>query len=314
MPNQRLIDAVAQSDLILLVDDDTSPYSPEKLTTLLRQLVADRNIAGRQCLSGIALAGGDERGASLRVAESVTRLGGLLRNGHAFYATLPEEDFPAADVLDALVTYGWAGGLLGDLESPATLIARARLALQVTPNLPASLRYPANILTRLTTWLGVYDGNKIIANGGTLQTLVDEQENTVIPDLEKGIARVRHLLCAADDRGEYFPRLALRDFQVKRLPGEAQPPPLPEATGPVTFNAGTRELTLTNGLPAHTSSVVSFRQAAGGQEEQGGVSVTNVVGVSNFSPLTPGVTYTLTAAGHNSRGFGPRSAPITVTA
>ena len=83
--------------------------------------------------------------------------------------------------------------------------------------------------------------------------------------------------------------------------------------GTATFNASTRELTIP-ALPAHATSLVAFRQPAGGAAEQGGVSTTNVVGVADFSPLTPGVTYALWVVGRNSRGNGPESNHVSFTA
>ena len=312
MPDIRLRNAISQTDLILLVDDDLAPDHPEKLTPLLRQLTVERNSAGRQCYSGLARAGGGRAGASGRVKEAVRRIGGLLRNGYSALQSIPEEEGLEAEIAGALVTYGWEGGNLGEMNWPARIIRLAYQALEVTPQLPAAVRYPANVITRLTTWIGVHEASKMIADGGEIRVLVDA-ETKLIASLEAITSRVRHFLCSASDRVEYNPGLARRGFQVKRMPGDAKEQPKPDAPGPATFNAGTQELSIP-ALPAHTSELVSFRRAAGGEEEQGGVSLTNVVSVSAFSPLEPGVTYTFSCSGRNSRGFGPRSNEISFTA
>jgi hypothetical protein len=260
----------------------------------------------------VALASGDRAGASRRVQEAVDRLANLLRNGYNALQAVPEEDVPPDEIADALVTYGWEGGNLGDLVTASRVVALAELAGQVTPSLPVQVRYPANVLNRLTTWLGVYAGNRLIADGGALSTLMDDKD-AKRDALVKANARVRFLYCAASDAGDFTPELARIGDQPRRLPGDAQPLPLPEAPGTAVFSAGARELTVPE-LPAHATSLVAFRQPAGGQAEQAGVSTTNVVGVADFSPLTAGVTYALWVVGRNSRGNGPESNHVSFTA
>ncbi len=158
----------------------------------------------------------------------------------------------------------------------------------------------------------MYNGNKIIANGGVLQTIIDDKD-AKRDLLARALSRVRYHYCAGGDEGEYTVELARIGFQPKRQPGDAQPAPLPEAPGVATFNAATRELTVP-ALPAHTTSLVAFRKPLGGDAEQAGVSTTNVVGVSDFSPLIVGVAYELWVSPRNSRGFGPESNHILFTA
>ena len=174
------------------------------------------------------------------------------------------------------------------------------------------MRYPANVLSRLTTWLGVYAANRLIAEGGALSTLIDTKDAKRTA-LQKATMRVRFHYCAASDAGDYTPELARIGDQPRRLPGEAQPQPLPDAPGTATFNAATRELTIP-ALPAHATTLLACRQPAGGPPEQAGVSTTNVVGVADFSPLETGVTYALWVVGRNSRGSGQESNHIAFTA
>lgn len=182
----------------------------------------------------------------------------------------------------------------------------------MTPELPANLRYPANILTRLTTWLGVLDANKLIAGGDLLQTIIDDKDEKR-DGLLKAISRVRYHYCAASDDGEKTVELARIGMQPKRDPGEAQPQPLPGALGTATFQASTRQLTVP-AMPDHATFLVAWRKPAGGEAEQAGVSTEPVVGVSDFSPLQAGVTYELWVMGRNSRGSGPESNHVTFTA
>ena len=312
MADTLLLDALAQGELILQVDATRSPYDLFKLPSWLLPLETTRLAEARAANAAVALESGDRAGASRRVQEAVDRLANLLRNGYNALRAVPEEDSPAAEVEDALVTHGWEGGNLGDLVTAVRVVALAQLAGEVTPSLPVLVRYPASVLNRLTTWLGVYAGNRLIAEGGALSTLINDKD--VKRDaLLKGNARVRFLYCAASDAGDFTPELARIGDQPRRLPGDAQPQPLPDAPGTATFSAATRELTIP-ALPAHATSLVAFRQPAGGAAEQGGVSTTNAVGVADFSPLTAGVTYVLWVVGRNSRGNGPESNHVSFTA
>ena len=45
-----------------------------------------------------------------------------------------------------------------------------------------------------------------------------------------------------------------------------------------------------------------------------GTSLTTTVAVDDIGPLTPGITYQFWVTGHNSRGYGPESNHVTVTA
>ena len=312
MADTALLDALAQADLILQVDATRSPYDLFKLPAWLLPLMTTRLAEGRAANASVALASGDRTGASRREHEAVDRLANLLRNGYNAIRAVPEEDVPAAEIADALETYGWEGGNLGDLVTAVRVVALAQLAGQVSPSLPAAVRYPANVLSRLTTWLGVYAGNRVIAEGGALSTLIDDKD-AKRDALLKANMRVRFHYCSASDEGDFTPELERIGDQPRRMPGDAQPQPLPEVPGTATFNSATRELTIP-ALPAHATSLIAFRQPAGGTAEQAGVSTTNVVGVSDFSPLTAGVTYQLWVVGRNSRGNGPESNKVAFTA
>lgn len=308
----HLIDALATGDLIVQVNAARSDYDQFKLSLPLATLVASQLADARGANAAALLAGETVAQVSRRVTESRQRLGGLLRQGHDHLRSVPEEDAPASDVLQALETYGWERGILAGLDSPSRVEILARSAGQISAHLPPYLRYPSHVLTRLTTWLGVLDANKRLAGGGARQTIIDEQAHKR-DLLLRTITRVRHHYCAASDEGEKTPELARIGMPAKRALRGAEPRPLPAAPGTAVFEAATRQLTVAT-LPEHAAFLVAWRKPAGGDAERAGVSTEPVVGVSHFSPLVPGVTYELWVAGHNSQGDGPASNRVTFTA
>ena len=116
-----------------------------------------------------------------------------------------------------------------------------------------------------------------------------------------------------NDSADETPELAKIRFQPRRDPGDAQPQLLPGAAGAATWNATTRELSIT-GLSANASSLRAFRKPAGGDAEAAGVSTGTTVSVTGHAPLTPGVRNEVWLAGHNSRGDGAENSRVTFTA
>ena len=55
-------------------------------------------------------------------------------------------------------------------------------------------------------------------------------------------------------------------------------------------------------------------QGIRGEAEPAGVSTGTTVSVVAYAPLTPGVSYEVWLAGHNSRGDGAESARVTFVA
>src|SRR5581483_10243195 len=297
-----------------MVDTARDPADPFKLTVPLRTLVTTRLNDARGKNAATTLIGASTVGASAQRQEALDKLAELLRNGFSFIASVPDDDLPAAQRAQVLAAYGWEGGLIGDLESPSRIETLANLVATVAPDasVPAAGKYPATLVTRIANWLATYDATNLLANGGSMQTLV-KQRNDARDLLESAISRVRHFYCSASDDGESTPELAKIGMQPKRAPGDAQPQPLPDAPGAVTFNAATRELTIP-AVPAHATFIRAFRQPAGGAAESAGVSNTNTVSVVGVTPLTPGVKYTFWLVGENSRGKGPESAFVEFTA
>ena len=161
------------------------------------------------------------------------------------------------------------------------------------------------MLSRLTTWLGVWSANRLIAEGGALSTLID-QKDAKRDALLAADMRVRFHYCSASDDGDFTTELARTGDQPRRMPGDAQPQPLPEVPGTAVWDAAARTLTVPD-LPAHASFLVAWRQVVGGQAEEAGVSTTGTVSVSQFSPFVPGGIYDVWVTGRNSRGDGWRA-------
>ena len=312
MADQEMLAAISTGELIVQVNDNRSFYDPFRLNQSLNDLITQRTGAAKVANSASLLAAGDRVGAQARVVQARERLAELLRSGYNYLRGLTALDVPPAEVDDALESYGWERGLLGDLGAPAQLEALAAQAASATPALDPAVRYPAALLSRIANWLGILRANKSIAGGGTVSDVINDKD-AAREALVAGISRVRFFYSSASDERDQTPELAKIGLQPRRDPGQAQPQPLPEAPGTAVFNAPTRELTIPD-LPAHATSIKGWRQPAGGAAEVAGVSVGVTVSIGDFSPPVPGVTYQVWVTGHNSRGDGPAGNKITFTA
>jgi hypothetical protein len=310
--DSELNHAILQGELVLQVNSTRSLYD---LFGLRDPFLADFTAAlndAKQWNSAAIFAEGDTSGAQARLDGAREKLRGLLRNGYYGILAVMDEDIQPGDRQNALVSYGWEGGNIGDLESVERVEALALLSVTAGTHVAAALRYPAALQSRITNWLGVVNGSKLIANGGQRATVILQKDN-MRELLLKKLARVRFLYCAASDLGEFSPELERISFQRRRAPGEAQGQALPDAAGTATWNAGATTLALA-AMPAHATFLVAFRQPLGGQPEEAGVSTTETVAASQFSPFVPGATYDLWVVGRNSRGDGVASAKIRWTA
>lgn len=306
MPDLELINALATGDLIVQVDAVRSDYDPCKLGPVLLPVITSRLGEARAAHAAAELSGGT---ASQRLVIARKRLSQLVRDGFDHLHAIPEELAPASDVLQALEMYGWERGKLGDIGGPTRVEILARTAVQVTPHLPPYLRYPAHVLTRMITWLGVQDGHKILASGGSYEKIRHER-NEKRELLLKAVSRVRHHYCTASDDREMNPELARIGMPPR---SNAAAGPLPDAPGEVTFQPRTGQLVLA-ALPPGARALVAWRQPGGGAAEVAGVSIECAVGGSDFSPLQPGIPYTLWVTGRNAAGDGPASHLFTFTA
>ena len=312
MADSIMTHAILQGELVLLVNATRSPYDLHRVNNpFLTEFTNALNDA-KQGNSAAIFAAGDQAGAQTRVEEARAKIVDLERNGYYFILAVPVEDLPAADRTDALESYGFEGGQLGDLTTVDRIEALAGLAVSAGPQVAPAARFPAGIVSRINNWLGILAANKAIASGGTRMTVI-AQKDTQRDTLLLKLARVRFLYCFANDAGEGNPELARIGFQPKRAPGDAQPEPLPDAPGTAVWDAAARTLTVPD-LPAHATFLVGWRQPLGGVAEEAGVSTTGTVQVSQFSPFLPGGVYDVWVTGRNSRGDGAASSKVRFTA
>jgi hypothetical protein len=89
--------------------------------------------------------------------------------------------------------------------------------------------------------------------------------------------------------------------------------PLPGKPGAVTWNAGTRMLTIAK-LPPDAAKVRVFRKAAGGVVEVAGEAAALSFDLNSPTPLVAGTQYDAWVVGTNTTGDGPESGHITFTA
>ena len=314
MSDQATLDAIQTAELIEMVDATRPADDPFKLARALHDLLQTRLAEARTKNAASLIIGATTLGAAAQRQQALDRLAELLRNGYNAIGAVPSDDLPEALRALAYAAYGWDGGKIGDLGSPARILKLAGLAATATADagVPAAGKYPASLVARIASWVGVFEGASLLATGGSRQTL-NQQRNEARDGLTTANSRVRHAYCAASDDTEGTPELARIAMQPKRASGEAQPQPQPGLPGIASFNAMTRELAIP-ALPEHATYLRAFRQATGGKAESAGVSNTATVSVVGLTPLTPGAAYTFWVAGENSRGTGPESNRVTFTA
>lgn len=312
MADSEMIHAILQGELVLMVNNTRTGYDPHRIAEPFLAEFTTALTEAKQWNSAAIFAAGDQAGAQTRVEGARAKLSGLLRNGYFFLLSVPDEDLPAGERSDAQESYGWEGGELGDLEGVERIESLAGLAVSATGQVHPLLRYPTTVVNRINNWLGILTTNKTIANGGLRATVI-AQKDTRRDTLLKKLARVRYLYCFASDEGESNPELDRIGFQRKRKPGDAQQQPLPDAAGTATWNAAERTISVP-ALPAHATFLVAWRQPVGGQPEEAGVSNTETMLASQFSPFEPGGIYDIWVTGRNSRGDGQASNKIRWTA
>lgn len=158
----------------------------------------------------------------------------------------------------------------------------------------------------------ILNNNQTAATGGSAQTATDLRDKA-LKALETANDRVRFHYCASSDDEDQTPELAKIGKQPRRDRGEASTQPLPGAPGTATFDATAKTLSVP-AMPEGATTLRAYRKAAGGQPELAGTSTGTAVSVVGVGPLTPGVTYELWVAGHNSQGDGPESNRVNHTA
>lgn len=218
MADTEMIHAILQGELVLMVNATRSLYDLHRVTgPFATEFTAALNDA-KQWNSASVFASGDEAGAQTQVNLARSRLVPLLHNGYYGILAVPADDLSDADRQEALVSYGWEGGILGDLALVERIESLAGLAVSAGPQVVVAARYSAAVVNRINNWLGVLTANKAIANGGSRVAVNDTKDKKRDTLLVK-LGRVRYLYCFASDDGEGNPELERIGFQRKTQAG-----------------------------------------------------------------------------------------------
>lgn len=309
MDNQQVSVQINIGELIQAVDNLRLPGDLFKLPVWRRTLLDTRLADLKAKHAATASSEGGTLGSSTEARAALDNLLMYWRDGYNIIRGIPSYQITDAQRLSVLTSYGWEGGLIGDFTD-SRVEYLANQAMFVTPQIATvAHRYPVQLIGLIEDQLLILNANQPIATGG-LSQMATAARVEALTLMEAVTSRVRFYYCCASDERESTPELARIGFQPKRGPGEAETQLLPDAPGPVTYDAIARTL-LVNALIAHATFYRAFRQPAGGQPELAGESDTTTVSVVQFSPLTPGVTYEFWLVGVNSRGEGPESNHIT---
>lgn len=325
MSDQASLEAIETLELINGVDNPRTATDPFKLpatgATSIKTLVTTRLADLKTKVGTIATASGSQTAGQVRFRRAVRHLQDGHRAGKRHLEGLVPDFVPVAEGnpphigeaerAQLLESYGFAGGLAGDLTDTRVLdLARqVPIAAAVAVVNPA-WHYPADLQAYIAAELVQADGNQTAAQGGTAATAIEARD--VARELALDIiARVRFHYCGASDAGDRTVELRRIGMQPRRLPGEAQPQPLPGAPGTVTHDAAAKTLTVP-ALPENATSIRAYRRVLGGDKVLAGVSTTTTVGYAAASPLEPGATYDVWLVGHNSEGDGAESQHFTV--
>lgn len=324
MSEDATLEAIETLELVVSADNARTSTDSFKLpatgATSLRQTVNARLADLLTKTGATAVSSGTEAGAQVTLRRAVRNLEIGHRAGYRWLAGQLPDSIPApegethmseAQRAQLLESYGFAGGIVGDFTDTRTLdLARqAPIAAAIGVANPA-WHYPAALLSFLATELTKADAAQMPATGGETGSAIEARNvsRELAVDI---IARVRFFYCAASDMGDRTPELRKIGMQPRRLPGEAQPAPLPDAPGTVTHDAVAHTLSVA-ALPAHATSLRAYRQVLGGTPVLAGTSTTTTVSYAAASPLEEGATYEVWLAGHNAEGDGATSEHFTV--
>ena len=311
MPTQETPDQIEIAELTQSVANARAANDPFKLSAGLRTLLDNRLIDLKAKDAVTLLKEGDRATASANVRTALDTLETRLKDGYNFLQGLPSYEISDADRLGVYTSYGWTSGLIGQFTD-GRIEALANQALTATPSIanPAH-RYSAALLALITAQLAIVNANQPLATGGTAQSAT-EARDIALELLRLANARVRFDYCAASDDLDQTLELTKIGRNPRGNPGDGGSQPLPDPTGPATFDPVALTLTIP-ALPDHATSLIAFRRPAGGTAVVAGDSLTNIVSVVGTGPLTTGVTYEFWLTGHNSRGDGPESPHVTHT-
>ena len=203
MADQATLDAIETGELILQVDGTRGAADPFKRPAPLQALTSTRLSACKGKNAAVTLMEGSTVGAAQQKQEAFAKLSDLLHNGYNGIGAVASDDITDAERAQVYASYGWEGGLIGDMSSPSRVEHLANTAITATADaaVPAQGTYSATLISRITNWLGIYDAAAMIANGGSRQVLI-QQRNDARDLLQQANSRVRLAYCSASDDGE----------------------------------------------------------------------------------------------------------------
>lgn len=231
MADNEIQEAILDAELIQRINAPLSGYDRRRLPAWLETDLTTAVATARTLWSAFLFAAGDVAGARLKVKEARTKLAGLIRNAHAAIQALPDDLVIEADKMDALVSLGFEQGELGNLTDPTHLASLADQIVRENGALPAAVRVPTTITSRLGNWLAILNGNEAIADGGAREIITDDKDEARESLLRK-IARVRLYIASTTDKGEGDPALALYGLPAQARSGRGAAAPAARGAGP----------------------------------------------------------------------------------
>ncbi|MEK6261936.1 MAG: fibronectin type III domain-containing protein [Planctomycetota bacterium] len=307
MANMAMLEEIEKAELIFAVDATRPPPSRFKLLAADRTELIARLAASKASNAATLSMGGTQITAQGTMRAAFDLLTARLRDGFNFIKAIPGFEITEPERDGLFTTYGWESGVIGELPD-ARVEFLANQAITVTPTISnLAWRYSDNLLTHITTQLGIVNANQPSVQGGTVQGLFDLRDLDSAK-LKTMNDRVRFFYCSASDEKDQTPELGRIGVTT---PVKYSCSLSPTHPGTVTFNPATNELEVI-ALPAHATTLRAYRRPAGGEAVFCGSSPT--VTVLGAGPLTPGVTYEFWVVGKNFRGEGPESNHVTFVA
>lgn len=217
MENQEVQDAVEQGLLIQRIDGDRTSGDRFQLPSEDRTLFDARlnDLVAKDL--AVRLSEGDRSGASTARQGALEALKVLLHDGYNHIKGFKSYEITPAQRSAAFAAYGWRNGELGDFDEGRTL-SLSRSAGTDGASLPATHRYPAQLVTLIGAQLAIVDGADL-AHGGDRKKMTDARQ-TAFDIFENSLARARYYYCSASDDTDQSPELSRIGFQARRDRGE----------------------------------------------------------------------------------------------
>ncbi len=226
MSNQKSRSVSARARKIQDVDAPRPAADPFKLPAHLRVTHATDLAALDSADRDVQATRGADAFASPRVRLAIDTLQALLRQGYRAIDGLPDYQFDPIAKKEIFEDYGWARGLIGDLDDTRTLeMAEDAVEIAAAPadEQPAWI-YPAPLIALLAAQLTIVEGASATASGSAFQTAIDARD-LALARLRRTNTRVRFHYCSASDDVDRTPELVKIGYQPRRDPERAKAAP-----------------------------------------------------------------------------------------